>query len=364
MARFRWTQIALFLMLLHLKAITGQIRPVAVRDGDEVTLTCDNGIQDQDECSSTAWFVDYSVGQKLLGLGQTGERVKDKSGRLRVTANCSLVIKKVTAKDVGHYTCRQVAQIRLEHTFLFLFVINMTEHEDNDEVMLSCSVPKDGECRHTVNWLYEGERVAEDNKDMKISHSDCSATVTFLTSYLKHQASDYHKLFKCEAHHHYIGKAQLFTFRPQSSGEDPTTSVLTEAPTTTSTTPSMTMTSTTTSTTPSTTTSTTTSTTQEARTDCSVLNYIMLVMRVAELLLITVITVLLIRARENQRPPDDSTVLNSEGSRAVRRSGPAASQLHRDEDGHDGTVNYENVGEPSASVRLNNLHTNINSPEK
>ncbi|XP_044025129.1 uncharacterized protein LOC122863073 isoform X8 [Siniperca chuatsi] len=66
--------------------------------------------------------------------------------------------------------------------------------------------------------------------------------------------------------------------------------------------------------------------------DCSALNYIMLVMRVAELLLITAITVLLIRARGNQRPPDDNTVLNSVRSRTVKRSGPAASQVNDDED--------------------------------
>ncbi|XP_027128165.1 uncharacterized protein LOC113744077 isoform X4 [Larimichthys crocea] len=64
-------------------------------------------------------------------------------------------------------------------------------------------------------------------------------------------------------------------------------------------------------------------TSQEARADCSVLDYIMLVMRVAELLLITVITVLLIRARGNQRPPEDNTV-------------------NTDEDEDDGVVKYEN----------------------
>ncbi|XP_051263908.1 uncharacterized protein LOC127367815 [Dicentrarchus labrax] len=343
MARFRWTQIALFLMLLHLKAITGQIRPITVRDGDEVTLTCENVIQDQDECNRTTWIFIYVASPKveLVTLGQIGEQAKDKSDRLSVTANCSLVIKNVTFEDAGQYNCRQVAPIRPQNYYLYLFVINMTEHKDNDEVLLSCSVSTFGLCRHTVDWLYKGKRVAEDKKDIRISHSDCSATVTFLTSYLKHQASNYHKLFKCEAHHHYIGKAQLFTFSPQSSVEDATTTISAEAPPTTPTT-----------------------TTQEARTDWSVLNYIMLVMRVAELLLITVITVLLIRARENQRPPDDSTVLNSVKSQAVRSSGAAASQLHRDEDGHDGTVNYENVVEPSASVRLNNFHTNINSPEK
>ncbi|XP_041814665.1 uncharacterized protein LOC121621980 isoform X2 [Chelmon rostratus] len=102
---------------------------------------------------------------------------------------------------------------------------------------------------------------------------------------------------------------------------------------------------------PSTTTTTTTTATatQEARTDCSVVNYIMLVMRVAELVLITVITVLLIRARGRQRPPDDNTVLNSGGSRTVRRSGAAASQ-HHDGGGHGGTVTYENIGDPSTSV--------------
>ncbi|XP_035535113.1 uncharacterized protein LOC118341048 [Morone saxatilis] len=331
MAVFRWIEIPLFLMLLHLKAMIGQYSAFTVRDGDEVTLTCENVIQDQDECNRTTWlFTFFAVAQvELVRLGQIGEQAKDKSDRLSVSENCSLVIKNVTIEDVGLYICRQVESERHGDTYLHLFVINMTEHKDNDEVMLSCSVSRFGSCRHTVNWLYKSERVDEDNKDMKISKSECSATVTFLTSYLKHQPSGYHKSFKCEAHDHYTGKMCLFPFSPQFSGEDPTTSVLTEAPTTTP------------STTTSTTASTTTSTKQEACTDWSVLNYIMLVMRVAELLLITVITVLLIRARGNQRPPDDSTV-------------------HRDEDGHDGTVNYENVNvnvkTPSASVRLDNFH--------
>ncbi|XP_041815371.1 uncharacterized protein LOC121622469 isoform X4 [Chelmon rostratus] len=106
---------------------------------------------------------------------------------------------------------------------------------------------------------------------------------------------------------------------------------------------------------PPTSTSTTTTATPDARTDCSVVNYIMLVMRVAELVLITVITVLLIRARGRQRPPDDNTVLNSGGSRTVRRSGAAASQVKmvkNDEDEDDGTMAYENPGATSASFRL------------
>ncbi|XP_036942338.1 uncharacterized protein LOC119012530 [Acanthopagrus latus] len=77
---------------------------------------------------------------------------------------------------------------------------------------------------------------------------------------------------------------------------------------------------------------------QQARTDCSVVDYIMLVLRVAELVLITVITVLLIRAPGNQRAPDDDTV-------------------HQDE----GVVNYKNTGGTSASVGIN---TKVNFSKK
>ncbi|XP_036942547.1 uncharacterized protein LOC119012647 isoform X2 [Acanthopagrus latus] len=96
--------------------------------------------------------------------------------------------------------------------------------------------------------------------------------------------------------------------------------------------------STTEQTTEQTTTTTSSTTAQGARTDCSVVDYIMLVLRVAELVLVTVITVLLIRAPGNQRP--------------VRRSGAAASQVDHDEDEDDGVVKYENCGDTSASVRL------------
>ncbi|XP_070705957.1 integumentary mucin C.1-like [Pempheris klunzingeri] len=240
--------------------------------------------------------------------------------------------------------------------------------------MLNCSVSTYGECRHTVRWLYEGK----DNRYKTTSRSDCSASITVLTS----DKPKYHQLFKCEVTD--VISGQQFTFSPQSSGEKPefvtsvpgkdpkaatestaptsptpaefvtsvpgkdpkaaseSTAPTTKPATTTSLTemspakPALTKTSPTTKSLTETSPPTTDSTTKPtfaARAGCSVLDYMMLVIRVAEILLITVITVLLFRARGKQRAADDKTV-------------------HHGGDGHDGTVNYENMGEPSASVRL------------
>ncbi|XP_044185652.1 uncharacterized protein LOC122965566 isoform X1 [Thunnus albacares] len=206
--------------------------------------------------------------------------------------------------------------------------------------MLNCSVSTREQCRHTVKWVFKGKDVNKDNKDLKTSQSTCSATVSFLTSHFI--CTSNHELLKCKVTDLYNGKVQLYNFSPQLSCEKPgVAETTTEPETTTSTTQEDADTTTATSAT-----NDATITSQ----DCSALSYIMLVMRVAELLLITVITVLLFRARGNQRPPDDNIDLNSVRSRTAKRSGPAASQEQNDED--DGAVNYENLGEPSTSVRL------------
>ncbi|XP_042247141.1 uncharacterized protein LOC121882765 [Thunnus maccoyii] len=178
----------------------------------------------------------------------------------------------------------------------------LTEYKDNNEVTLSCSVWTRGQCRHRVKWVYQGKDVDKDNKDLKTSQSNCSVTVSFLTSHFI--CTSNHELLKCEVTDLNNRKVQLYNFSPQLSCEKPGVAETTTEP------------------------ETTTSTTQEVRTDCSALSYIMLVMRVAELLLITVITVLLFRARGNQRPPDDNIDLNSVRSQTAKRSGPAASQVN------------------------------------
>ncbi|XP_044025077.1 uncharacterized protein LOC122863056 isoform X8 [Siniperca chuatsi] len=303
MAEFKWISLFLIAVLQFTAAAEKLPLSFTVRVGDEVTLPCENVTDGQQKCNSTTWlfFGSENTAVALIVLGQIGERAKAKSDRLSVTASCSLVIKKVTVEDVGLYDCRQFRSGQLgPDSVVLLSVVTMTEHKDTDKVTFTCSVSTYERCGRTAKWLYEGEDVAKDNKDLLTSQSLCRASVSFLTSHYSHTSRS--NFLTCEVTDG--NKEQLFPFRLRPS----------------------------------------------ACTDCSALSYIMLVMRVAELLLITAITVLLIRARGNQRPPDDNTVLNSVRSRTVKRSGPAASQVNDDED--DGVVNYENFGDPSASVRL------------
>ncbi|XP_067428303.1 uncharacterized protein [Thunnus thynnus] len=219
----RWIKVFFLLIpVLQFTAVTGQDSHITVRDGDEVTLPCGNVINDQDQCDSTTWLFSGlgSTTVELIKLGQIGEKAKAKSDRQIVTANCSLVIKKVTVEDVGHYTCRQFksGQQQYQDSQVFLSVVTMTEHKDTDEVMLNCSVLKRGRCRHTVKWLFEGKDVDKDNKDLKTSQSDCFANLISTISYFTYISKNYVSL-KCNVTDPYTGKVQLFTFSTQSSGE-------------------------------------------------------------------------------------------------------------------------------------------------
>ncbi|XP_051235772.1 uncharacterized protein LOC127351853 [Dicentrarchus labrax] len=321
MVEFKWIQMSLFLIaLLHFTGADENDPPsFIIRVGDEVTLSCENVTDGQQNCEYTTWLFSDSENTtvELFELGEIDEKFKTKSDRLSVTANCSLVIKKVTVEDVGRYVCRQFisGQQQGPDSLVYLSVITMTEHKDADNVTLNCSVSTFEPCTHTVKWLHEGQHV-------NTTESTCYASVTFQTSHYIYTSN--YNLLTCAVTDDYSGIVQLFRFGLQPSGEDTVTTATTE-PTTikksikagTNTTESA---------------INDTSTEIKARTDCSVLNYIMLVMRVAELLLITVITVLLIRARGNQRPPDDITV-------------------YHDEEEDDAVVQHEHFGETSASVR-------------
>ncbi|XP_076612445.1 uncharacterized protein LOC143336274 [Chaetodon auriga] len=326
MSALRWTHVSLLLMLLHVTGVPGQHPSFTVREGDDVTLHCD-AMQYQVECDQTSWFLSGSSGMsvELIRPGRTAAR--SPADRVGLTENCSLFIKNVTAEDGGVYTCVQFIRVT-RNSQVGLFVMTMTEQKNAVFTRLSCSVSQLGRCDHTVKWLFRGTYV---EGDVEVSQPRCSEAVVFAGDYLKQVDGE---PLRCEVTHRHTGAVQRFDFSPQSSGDKSD-----EAATTARSTPEAT------TTTPTTTPTTTTTTTAQARADCSAVNYIMLVMRVAELVLVTVITVLLIRARGRQRPADDHTELHGGGR-------------------HGGTVKYENVGDLTASVKLDNLHTNISSAQK
>ncbi|XP_033979728.1 uncharacterized protein LOC117477184 isoform X2 [Trematomus bernacchii] len=189
---------------------------LSVRVGDEATLPCNSVRDDQDQCNGTTWFFRDSGGTAVLVEdGQIDEDAKAKSDRLRVTENCSLGIKKVTEEDAGRYVCRQFRsgeQQRGPGSYVYLFVLTMTEHQDNDEVTLDCSVVPYRRCDHTVKWLLQGQDVDKDHREIKTSQSPCSASVTFLTSLFSYTTRS--ELFTCEVTYH----SNVWTFSPQSSG--------------------------------------------------------------------------------------------------------------------------------------------------
>ncbi|XP_044185633.1 uncharacterized protein LOC122965554 [Thunnus albacares] len=222
MDEFRWIKISLFLILvLQFRAVTGQDSYITVRDGDEVTLPCKNVINDQDKCDHTTWTYsreENSPVVELIRLGQIGEAAKAKSDRLSVTADCSLVIKKVTVDDFGRYSCIQYdrsGQQQGQDAKVYLSVINIHEHQDDDKVTLTCSVLKYEYCQDTVEWLYDGNR--EDFTNLE--KGSCGAAVKFTASNLN-QTSHYSELFKCKVTER-NGGTLLCDFTPQSSCEKP-----------------------------------------------------------------------------------------------------------------------------------------------
>uniref|UniRef100_I3KWG0 Ig-like domain-containing protein n=1 Tax=Oreochromis niloticus TaxID=8128 RepID=I3KWG0_ORENI len=193
-----------------------------VRDGDKVTLPCENVINNHLNCDTTTWLFTDSRGKaavELVNLGQIKEKAK--SDRLSVTAECSLVLKKVTVEDVGRYTCRQFIgnpwTQQGPDAVVYLSVVHMTEQKKADEVTLNCSVWRYERCKYKVKWIHNSEALDRDYSNLKPLESECSATVTFLNLAYTHLSTyDFNCSVTTEDN-----KVQLFTFSTQSSGKKP-----------------------------------------------------------------------------------------------------------------------------------------------
>ncbi|XP_054872110.1 uncharacterized protein LOC129350234 [Amphiprion ocellaris] len=232
MVEIRWNKMFLLLMLVlqFSGALTRQLDLSSiVREGHKATLSCENVVDDHHNCDKTTWIFSNSkipLAVELVTLGQI--KNKTNKDRLNVTANCSLVIKKVTVEDAGHYSCRQYIseKQRGEDAWVDLSVVTVTEHKDTDLVTLNCSVTTNRQCRHTVKWLFKGQAVDNDNPNIKTSQSSCSVTVSFVNNFVG-SSIPYHDLFKCSVSTETNKEPLTFSLHP--SGEDTKTKTTTTA---------------------------------------------------------------------------------------------------------------------------------------
>ncbi|XP_050927635.1 uncharacterized protein LOC108887504 isoform X2 [Lates calcarifer] len=389
MAEFRWIKVSLLMIQLLQFTAAEQFTFFTVRDG-EVTLPCNRVTDKQDQCNSVTWSLSGSKPSgpvELILYGKINKNATSKSDRLNLTENCSLVIKNVTAEDVGQYTC----QLKSRQHQVYLSVVSMTEQKSRDQVTLNCSVRTYDHCRHTVKWLYEGKDV-NNNKDIRTSQSGCSANVTFQPSLT--EKSKYPEFFKCEVTDGY--NRQQFTLSSQSSGGDGTAATTAGKPATESTPPTTTRRgkpatestpatteATTTSSTPvtkssSTTESTPTTTSTPATTTAppaaSTGLWGLIVLPVVLAALIVVLLIRRKRTKGNKPHVDTDTADPEDGvsyasiSYTKKTNRKARARGNDGDDDEGDAVAYTTVKVPSssagASADPSNLYATVNKPEK
>ncbi|XP_014889481.1 uncharacterized protein LOC106948376 [Poecilia latipinna] len=232
MISFQRISTSLFL-ILQITAAAGQQRAFfTVKTGDGVTLPCNKVEQEKPNCDRITWTFSQPGNRNVSWFerGRFTEEANAKSGRLSVTADCSLVMKNVRVEDFGEYYCRQIPTTSPNLAMkVELSVVTMSEQRNNGKVTFTCSVSQHTVCKHTVVWLYEGKDKI--SPDVNVS-SSCSAAVTIPASHL-HQNSKFYELLKCKVQDAYDKKDLLFTFSHQSSGETTKSPVTTTTSTST-----------------------------------------------------------------------------------------------------------------------------------
>ncbi|XP_039455338.1 uncharacterized protein LOC116326777 [Oreochromis aureus] len=179
--------VVFLILVLHFTAAgtQGAVRcgPLAVRDGNEVTLPCFHH-----RCNSVTWhFKGLRQGAAEVELFNQGQ-IKEKatSDQLSLTANCSLVIHKVTVEDAGQYTCSGTDKTGSPPGSVIctdLVVVVITEEKYGDNVTLNCSVSTSKKCeQHKVKWIHDRIGIFIRNPYIKTSQSSCSASVAILNT--------------------------------------------------------------------------------------------------------------------------------------------------------------------------------------
>ncbi|XP_020510665.2 uncharacterized protein [Labrus bergylta] len=221
MVELRGFQMFLLLfVVLEVTARTTHFLTILVRDGDEVILPCENVLSDHDNCDGTAWSFSQLAKMAAVDLVKGGRIIK-RTDRLRITANCSLVMTNATKEDFGRYFCIQEkpGQRQDGEAVVDVDFVTMTEEKDSSTVILKCRLLTRGTCEHTVEWLFQGQHV--DHKDLITHKLRCLATVTFKTNHFIYTSQKY-ELLKCNVKEKNSERSLQFTFHPPSSGRNKT----------------------------------------------------------------------------------------------------------------------------------------------
>ncbi|XP_064816289.1 uncharacterized protein LOC135532778 isoform X2 [Oncorhynchus masou masou] len=176
-------------VLYLLSGVSGETLSMFSREGDDVSLPCNNVVYPN--CSSTTWMysIKGSYGSiRKVTLGESKSDQTERADRLSVGSNCSLHVSDVRAEDVGLYTCRQyVTETGPQHggdaaVDLSVLTISsttpLTDLKPNVNMSLRCSLLTErgnGTCSSvfSLSWVLKTGTNAQVTQ-----YSSCDITLT------------------------------------------------------------------------------------------------------------------------------------------------------------------------------------------
>ncbi|KAM7395913.1 hypothetical protein PAMA_007269 [Pampus argenteus] len=186
--RHRMALLGLTLMFLLLfEDISGQIKDIVLyhRPADDVILSCDTGRS----CPTVQWLYNRDL-TKTDAVVQSGNVVKNsaRAARVSLTADCSLVIKNITAEDAGLYTCQRGLNFDISINLNIITLSLSPPDADlkrDDTIMVDCSLlgfdTNRRRCQQQrIRWVDEAgsELLGEGGGHKVIGQRNCLSSLT------------------------------------------------------------------------------------------------------------------------------------------------------------------------------------------
>ncbi|KAF7218322.1 uncharacterized protein [Nothobranchius furzeri] len=224
-------RVLLLSSLLH-TGVTGQKDSVFVygRLGGQALLPCSKQLPS--DCSSVTWTF-FKGGLVRYTEEVSGGRVRmdsDKSSRISITSNCSIILHSLTVEDAGSYVCLENQQ---EVTDIYLSLLSIdssspiTDLRAGGTLTLSCvlfTYYDAGSCKSyssvfRLQWMDEnGEQLPQNTRYQLIENTRCNVTLL-----IKLQAKDNNRRWRCQVNTTQNSRAALVDFRSSFLFQSPST---------------------------------------------------------------------------------------------------------------------------------------------